>query len=56
MHALLIAAIFTAYMGSMASLIAYACCTGRESRFEEEPGDTEDCDPGPALIPLAASA
>jgi hypothetical protein len=37
-HALLVAAIFTAYMGSMAALIAYICRTGRGR--SDEPPDT----------------
>jgi len=32
MHALVIAALFTSYMGLMAGLIAYACWTGRDPR------------------------
>ena len=54
MHAILIAAIFTAYMGSMTGLIAYACWTGREPRTGEDPGTCEDRDPGPVLVPAVA--
>lgn len=36
-HNLLIAAIFTTYMGAMAGLIAYACATG-----QEPPGTDQD--------------
>lgn len=51
-HALVIAAIFVPYMGSMGGLIAYACWTGRERR-PEEPEHRED-DPGPAVLLKAA--
>ena len=50
MHAFLVAAIFTTYMGSMAGLIAYACWTGREPGTSGQERTQEDRDPGPAVL------
>ena len=54
LHAILVAAIFTTYMGSMVTLFAYIARTGREHRTGE-PERTEDSrEPELAVLPLAA--
>lgn len=54
-HSLLIAVIFTSYMGGMAGLIAYICSTGRHRSGDGQGEDGQrDRDPGPAALPLAA--
>lgn len=51
-HSLLVAAIFTTYMASMAGLFAYIIRTGRHR--EEEQRDRDDGEPEPAAALLAA--
>jgi len=53
-HALLITAVFTVYMGTMAALFAYITRTGREHRTGDPERGEDERDPGPAALPMAA--
>jgi hypothetical protein len=54
-HNILIAAIFTTYMGGMAGLLGYVCWTGRERRIRDPERSEDDAGPGVLLAATMAA-